>query len=240
MYNGRIGTTCVSEAPLSPKPVSDAQESPPFCPFGSRALESILLLILAINCEREQSRMQASTLVHPNQSYVLPPSISLLSPFLSPSSIPLHFSPHLFQLCDVKYDTARSNSSQRSSVPPSTASSPSSSLLPPPTTDNQPGSRKKLVWTEDLHNRFVAAVLRLGIKSATPARILREMSVANLTRAHVSSHLQKYRAAVRSQYRLASFKQLRDHHLPRDLTPEQQQLAVGQNKQSPKAYTRWP
>lgn len=53
--------------------------------------------------------------------------------------------------------------------------------------------RPRLVWTPQLHKRFVDAVAHLGIKNAVPKSIMQLMSVDGLTRENVASHLQKYR-----------------------------------------------
>ncbi|KAK4725301.1 hypothetical protein R3W88_028080 [Solanum pinnatisectum] len=53
--------------------------------------------------------------------------------------------------------------------------------------------RPRLVWTPQLHKRFVDAVAQLGIKNAVPKTIMQLMSVDGLTRENVASHLQKYR-----------------------------------------------
>ncbi|PHU05885.1 Two-component response regulator ARR1 [Capsicum chinense] len=53
--------------------------------------------------------------------------------------------------------------------------------------------RARLVWTPQLHKRFVDAVAQLGIKNAVPKTIMQLMSVDGLTRENVASHLQKYR-----------------------------------------------
>uniref|UniRef100_M4EM46 HTH myb-type domain-containing protein n=1 Tax=Brassica campestris TaxID=3711 RepID=M4EM46_BRACM len=53
--------------------------------------------------------------------------------------------------------------------------------------------RPRLVWTPQLHKRFVDAGAHLGIKNAVPKTIMQLMSVDGLTRENVASHLQKYR-----------------------------------------------
>ncbi|KAL8141025.1 hypothetical protein V2J09_007046 [Rumex salicifolius] len=53
--------------------------------------------------------------------------------------------------------------------------------------------RPRLVWTPQLHKRFVDVVTHLGIKSAVPKTIMQLMNVEGLTRENVASHLQKYR-----------------------------------------------
>ncbi|KAI3437008.1 HTH myb-type domain-containing protein [Psidium guajava] len=57
--------------------------------------------------------------------------------------------------------------------------------------------RPRLVWTPQLHKRFVDAVAHLGIKNAVPKTIMQLMSVDGLTRENVASHLQKYRLYLR-------------------------------------------
>lgn len=53
--------------------------------------------------------------------------------------------------------------------------------------------RTRLVWTPQLHKRFVDVVAHLGIKNAVPKTIMQLMNVDGLTRENVASHLQKYR-----------------------------------------------
>ncbi|KAJ9688930.1 hypothetical protein PVL29_014539 [Vitis rotundifolia] len=61
--------------------------------------------------------------------------------------------------------------------------------------NEDPSSQKKprVVWSVELHRKFVAAVNQLGIEKAVPKRILDLMNVEGLTRENVASHLQKYR-----------------------------------------------
>ncbi|KAL3145876.1 hypothetical protein ABBQ38_015246 [Trebouxia sp. C0009 RCD-2024] len=56
------------------------------------------------------------------------------------------------------------------------------------------GAKKpRLVWTSELHARFMNAVNHLGVKNAVPKTILQLMNVDGMTRENVASHLQKYR-----------------------------------------------
>ncbi|CAO2195228.1 unnamed protein product [Urochloa humidicola] len=55
------------------------------------------------------------------------------------------------------------------------------------------GKKARMVWTPELHHRFVEAVAHLGDKGAVPKAIVRLMNVDGLTRENVASHLQKYR-----------------------------------------------
>ncbi|KAK8351874.1 hypothetical protein V6Z12_A05G061400 [Gossypium hirsutum] len=62
--------------------------------------------------------------------------------------------------------------------------------------DNEDLSTQKkprVVWSVELHRKFVAAVNQLGIEKAVPKKILELMDVENLTRENVASHLQKFR-----------------------------------------------
>ncbi|OMO60368.1 hypothetical protein CCACVL1_24211 [Corchorus capsularis] len=60
---------------------------------------------------------------------------------------------------------------------------------------NDPSSTKKarVVWTVDLHQKFVKAVNQIGFDKVGPKKILDLMNVPWLTRENVASHLQKYR-----------------------------------------------
>ncbi|KAG2318056.1 hypothetical protein Bca52824_021178 [Brassica carinata] len=62
----------------------------------------------------------------------------------------------------------------------------------------------RLVWTPQLHKRFVDAVAHLGIKNAVPKTIMQLMSVDGLTRENVASHLQKYRLYLKRMQGLSS------------------------------------
>ncbi|CAH2069569.1 unnamed protein product [Thlaspi arvense] len=56
-------------------------------------------------------------------------------------------------------------------------------------------TRKKprVVWSQELHQKFVNAVQQLGLDKAVPKKILDFMNIDGLTRENVASHLQKYR-----------------------------------------------
>ncbi|XP_024385665.1 uncharacterized protein [Physcomitrium patens] len=64
--------------------------------------------------------------------------------------------------------------------------------------------RPRLVWTPQLHKRFVDAVGHLGIKNAVPKTIMQLMNVEGLTRENVASHLQKYRLYLKRMQGLPS------------------------------------
>ncbi|KAL6508975.1 PHO85 cyclin-1 [Orobanche hederae] len=67
----------------------------------------------------------------------------------------------------------------------------------PPTSTPKTLKRPRLVWTPQLHKRFVDVVAHLGLKSAVPKTIMQLMNVEGLTRENVASHLQKYRLYVK-------------------------------------------
>lgn len=71
---------------------------------------------------------------------------------------------------------------------------------------DDPSSQKKprVVWSVDLHRKFVAAVNQLGVDKAVPKRILDLMNVDKLTRENVASHLQKYRLYLKRLNAVAS------------------------------------
>ncbi|KAE9463551.1 hypothetical protein C3L33_04536, partial [Rhododendron williamsianum] len=64
--------------------------------------------------------------------------------------------------------------------------------------------RPRLVWTPQLHKRFVEVVAHLGIKNAVPKTIMQLMNVEGLTRENVASHLQKYRLYLKRMQGLSS------------------------------------
>ncbi|CAD6337439.1 unnamed protein product [Miscanthus lutarioriparius] len=71
---------------------------------------------------------------------------------------------------------------------------------------DEPSAAKKprVVWSVELHRKFVAAVNQLGIDKAVPKRILDLMNVEKLTRENVASHLQKYRLYLKRLSAVAS------------------------------------
>ncbi|KAJ7945499.1 Two-component response regulator [Quillaja saponaria] len=57
-----------------------------------------------------------------------------------------------------------------------------------------PSTKKaRVVWSVDLHQKFVKAVNQIGFDKVGPKKILDMMNVPWLTRENVASHLQKYR-----------------------------------------------
>ncbi|XP_014506799.1 two-component response regulator ARR14-like [Vigna radiata var. radiata] len=59
--------------------------------------------------------------------------------------------------------------------------------------------KDRIVWTPELHTKFLDAVKRLGPENAVPKKILEAMNMPNLKRGHVASHLQKYRKFLKEE-----------------------------------------
>ncbi|XP_050378160.1 two-component response regulator ARR12 [Argentina anserina] len=61
------------------------------------------------------------------------------------------------------------------------------------TEDSLSQKKPRVVWSGELHRKFVAAVNQLGVERAVPKKILDLMDVEGISRENVASHLQKYR-----------------------------------------------
>lgn len=66
--------------------------------------------------------------------------------------------------------------------------------------------KKRLVWTPELHERFINAINAVGLPSAVPKKVLQIMNVDGLTTEHVKSHLQKYRNSLKRERAAAGDK----------------------------------
>lgn len=103
----------------------------------------------------------------------------------------------------------------RQPAPSPPASEMDSNSAPPSEGASEGGgkSKKRFLWTEDLHKRFVSSIFDFGLKNATP-KILYELmqpGPAEMTSDHIKSHLQKFRnnSAVGREMFLKDFEQAR-------------------------------
>ncbi|KAK4422129.1 Two-component response regulator ORR22 [Sesamum alatum] len=60
--------------------------------------------------------------------------------------------------------------------------------------------KRRIVWTQQLHQKFTEAVDKLGLDKAVPKKILELMNDVKLTRENVASHLQKYRLHLKKSF----------------------------------------
>ncbi|KAK9117200.1 hypothetical protein Sjap_016147 [Stephania japonica] len=56
--------------------------------------------------------------------------------------------------------------------------------------------KTRIVWSSELHHKFVEVFYKIGKEKAIPSKILELMNSPGLTRAQVASHLQKYRKVL--------------------------------------------
>ncbi|KAG4914893.1 hypothetical protein JHK85_053230 [Glycine max] len=70
-----------------------------------------------------------------------------------------------------------------------------------------PPKKPRLVWQGELQQRFVRAIMHLGLDKAQPKRILEVMNVPGLTKEHVASHLQKYRVNLKKSNKMITAHQ---------------------------------
>ncbi|PHU01739.1 Two-component response regulator ARR12 [Capsicum chinense] len=59
--------------------------------------------------------------------------------------------------------------------------------------DTNTVKKARVLWSPELHEKFIQAINQLGGDSKIPQKILKLMNVSGLEREHVASHLQKYR-----------------------------------------------
>ncbi|XP_015892852.3 two-component response regulator ARR18 isoform X2 [Ziziphus jujuba] len=63
--------------------------------------------------------------------------------------------------------------------------------------DDETEKKPCVVWSVELHRKFVAAVNQLGLETAVPMKIIALMNVKGLTSENVASHLQQYRSYLK-------------------------------------------
>ena len=95
-------------------------------------------------------------------------------------------------------------------------------------------NRARLVWSQELHNRFLNALSHLGLKLAVPKSILGLMEVDGMTRENIASHLQKYRLFLKKMGGFSSkdkvsvdtLQELHEENIRRMATQEAMQEAA--------------
>jgi SHAQKYF class myb-like DNA-binding protein len=108
--------------------------------------------------------------------------------------------------------------------------------------DNETGGVKKsrLVWTQELHNRFINALSQLGLRNAVPKSILSLMNVEGMSRENVASHLQKYRIYLKRIGGYAQREKLESDVLQRLHEQNVQQMATQQALQQKMTTAGYP
>lgn len=59
--------------------------------------------------------------------------------------------------------------------------------------------RRRLKWTDELHQKFLRAIDEVGSETAVPKALMMSMNVPGLTRENIASHLQKYRQRLKER-----------------------------------------
>ncbi|KAK4381195.1 Two-component response regulator ORR21 [Sesamum angolense] len=57
--------------------------------------------------------------------------------------------------------------------------------------------KPRVVWTVEMHQKFLEAIELIGHEKAVPKKIVEVMGIPGLTRENVASHLQKYRGSLK-------------------------------------------
>ncbi|KAK4418701.1 Two-component response regulator ORR22 [Sesamum alatum] len=63
--------------------------------------------------------------------------------------------------------------------------------------DPSVAKKPRVVWTIEMHQKFIEAIELLGHERAIPKKIVEVMGIPGLTRENVASHLQKYRGSLK-------------------------------------------
>ncbi|XP_065859249.1 two-component response regulator ARR2-like [Euphorbia lathyris] len=95
-------------------------------------------------------------------------------------------------------DSERSSTSCENGSAPENSSS-NDDVLESDRYSSSLSKKSKLIWTNELHFKFLEAIKILGIDDAHPREILQHMNVPGLNNEHISSYLQKYRRTLRRE-----------------------------------------
>ncbi|KAK2385556.1 two-component response regulator ARR14 [Trifolium repens] len=74
--------------------------------------------------------------------------------------------------------------------------------------NKSPPKKPRVVWSQELHKKFLNALMELNIDKAVPRKILEKMNMPELTREHVASHLQKFRLCLKAEAEKEQQKQM--------------------------------
>ncbi|XP_019706410.1 transcription factor PCL1 isoform X2 [Elaeis guineensis] len=166
------------------------------------------------------SQSTVSTLRRHPTSSLAAAALNFFSPFPSPSSVATD-DPVVFE---GEGDDAESGTIATVAI------AGVSSCLPTEDPGDEHSSRAlkrpRLVWTAQLHKRFIDVVAHLGIKNAVPKTIMQLMNVEGLTRENVASHLQKYRLYRKRKEGIPNEGSFSFDHLPHE-PPAQMPMPYG-------------
>lgn len=93
--------------------------------------------------------------------------------------------------------------------------------------DHSSTKKHRVVWSVDLHQKFVKAVNQIGFDKVGPKKILDLMNVPWLTRENVASHLQKYRLYLSRLQKENDLKASFGGTKPSDLPPKEPPSSFG-------------
>ncbi|KAL6499318.1 hypothetical protein OROHE_025981 [Orobanche hederae] len=81
--------------------------------------------------------------------------------------------------------------------------------------EDRPIAKKpRVVWTREMHQKFVKAIEIIGYEKAVPKKIVEVMGIPGLTRENVASHLQKFRGSTKRSREIAkeSISTIKSHY----------------------------
>ncbi|KAL3649516.1 hypothetical protein CASFOL_005919 [Castilleja foliolosa] len=71
--------------------------------------------------------------------------------------------------------------------------------------DRRIAKKTRVVWTSEMHQRFLEAIEIIGYEKAVPKKIVEVMGIPGLSRENVASHLQKYRCSAKRTHEIDLF-----------------------------------
>ncbi|KAK8916313.1 Two-component response regulator ARR11 [Platanthera zijinensis] len=101
--------------------------------------------------------------------------------------------------------------------------------------DPAAAKKARVIWSVDLHQKFVNAVDQIGFHKVGPKKILDLMNVPGLTRENIASHLQKYRMYLGRLQKQQETRAL-SSNIQSDLSPEDHSQSI--DCQNPLQFTQ--